>query len=174
MSGLDGFSVMSRRKALKLALGAGGALLMGGGGLLALRGTAPTPSGLRILTGHEYRTMSKLAEIVVPSSGAVDLGRAFDGFLADEPPWNIRDLKSALFLLEFGPIVFERRLTTFSNLSPAERLAHFTAWSTSSLEVRRVAGAAFRRFLLLVFYDTPSSWPKIGYEGPLIRAPETP
>lgn len=160
---------MSRRRLLKLGLGAGGALLMGGGGLLALRGSAPFVDGLRILTAHEYRTMARLAEVVVPGGGGLDFARTFDGFLADEPPWNIDDLKRALFLLEFGPVVFDRRLTTFSNLAPAERLAHFRAWAVAPTELRRVVANAFRRFLLLVFYDQPAQWAQIGYEGPLIK-----
>ncbi|MBS1152992.1 MAG: D-cysteine desulfhydrase [Myxococcaceae bacterium] len=172
MSGLDGLSIVSRRRMLKLGLGAGGLLLMGGGGLFALRGSAPGVAGLRILTGHEYRTLSRLAEVVVPGSLPLDLARAFDHFLADEPPWNIADLKRALFLIEFGPIVFDHRLTTFSNLAPDERLAHFKGWQVASLELRRVVSNAFRRFLLLVFYDQPSSWAQIGYDGPLIRPAE--
>ena len=110
----------------------------------------------------------------MPGSLPLDLARTFDAYLADEPPWNIEDLKRALFLLELGPILFDRRLTTFSNLEPAERLAHFSSWSVSPTELRRVVANAFRRFLLLVFYDQPSSWAQIGYDGPLIRAAEIP
>jgi len=166
---------------LKLGLGAGGLLLMGGGGAWALRGQAPAVAGLRILTAHEYRTLSKLAEVALPDgevfahgAGAVDLARAFDGYLADEPPWNIEDLKRALLLLEFGPLLFDRVPRTFSNLEPAERLAHFQRWSVAGTELRRVVATAFRKFLLLVFYDSPEAWKHIGYDGPLIRAPEAP
>lgn len=166
---MAGFSILSRRKVLKLGLGAGGALVMGGGGLFALRGSAPAVDGLRILTAHEHRTMKALTEVVVPGAAQLELARTFDGFLADEPPWNVDDLKRALFLLELGPVFFDLRLTTFSNLSLPDREAHFRSWAVSGTELRRVVASAFRRFLLLVFYDQPSSWAGIGYEGPLIK-----
>ncbi len=177
MSGLEGFKVLSRRRLLAYSLSAGGALLMGGaGGLWALRGRAPKVDGLRLLTGHEYRTVEALALAAFPRGGPFEAGaedfelaRMFDGFLADEPEWNRTDLRRALFLLEYGPVLFERRLATFSNLSPEERLAHFQAWATSSSLLRRQVAAAFRKFLALVFYDRKAVWPGIGYNGPLIH-----
>lgn len=147
---------------------------MGGGGLWALRGNAPPVTGLRILTDHQYRTFSSLAAVAIPDPNSIDLARAFDGYLADEPPWNVADLGRALFLLEFGPVFFDRRLTTFSNLDPATRLAHFESWSVSGTELRRVVATAFRRFMMLVYYDTPAGWAQIGYDGPLIRPTGTP
>lgn len=176
MGALDGFGVLSRRRLLKAGLGAGGLIAGGGLGLWTLRGAAPQVEGLRILTAHEYRTLTRLAEAVLPDgdvfpagAGGLDLARAFDGFLADEPEWNVADLKRALLLLELGPLVFERRLATFSNLPALERAAHFDRWSTSASETRRQVATAFRRFLYLVFYDQPAVWPHLGYDGPLIR-----
>lgn len=173
---------LSRRRFLRWTLGAGGVVLMGsGGGLLALRGVAPDVEGLRILSAQEHRTVAMLARAVFPAGGAfrfsaadVDLARAFDRFLADEPPWNQRDLKSAILLLEYGPVVFERRLVTFSHLTDAERLRHFERWCTSDSELRRQVATAFRRFLTLVFYDQPGAWPGIGYDGPLFRLEDAP
>ena len=149
---------------------AGGAL-----GLWTLRGRAPPVAGLRSLTAHEYRTFAALVEAAFPSAGAfpvgasqMDLARTFDGFLADEPPWNVEDFKRALLLLELGPLLFERRLVTFSHLPPTERLAHFERWASSDSVLRRQVAVAFRKFLCLVFYDTPAVWPHIGYGGPPI------
>jgi hypothetical protein len=169
----EDFSILSRRRFLRLSLACGGFLLAGAAGLLALRGRAPRAAGLRALTDHQYRTLAQLARALFPDGGAfpvgasdVDLARAFDVFLADEPDWNRRDLGRALFLLELGPVVFERRLRTFSRLSPEERLAHFERWAEGG-ELRRQVATAFRKFLSLVFYDTPAVWPHIGYGGPL-------
>lgn len=172
-----GFSVLSRRKLLAGSLGAGAFLLMGGGGLVALRGRAASVSGLRVLSAHQYRTLTALATAAFPAGGAfpvglgdLDLARAFDEFLSGEPEWNRSDLKKAIFLLEYGPVIYERRFTTFSNLPEAERLAHFERWGESDSLLRRQVSLAFRKFMTLVFYDRPEVWPHIGYEGPLVAA----
>jgi len=173
----DGFAILSRRRLLGGSLAAGGLLLMGGAELWALRGRAAHIGGLRCLTDYEYRTLSALTRALFPPGSAFALGaqdleleRAFDAFLADEPEWNRTDLKRALFLLEYGPVLFERRLKTFSNLGPDERLAHFQRWAESRSLIRRQVALAFRKFLSLVFYDQPIAWPAIGYDGPLLGA----
>lgn len=169
----EDFSILSRRRFLRLSLAAGGLLLACGAGLLALRGRAPRRTGLRALSDREYHTLALLSRALFPDGGAfpvgasdVDLARAFDAFLADEPDWSRKDLGRALFLLELGPVLFERRLRTFGRLAPEERLAHFERWAEGG-ELRRQVATAFRRFLSLVFYDTPAVWPHIGYDGPL-------
>lgn len=168
------FGAISRRGVLKLALGAGGVVLGGAGGVLALRGSAPPVAGLAVLSAHEYRTMAALAAAAFPDdtlpqgSPSLDLARAFDTYLADEPGWAQEEAKQALLLLELGPLVFERRLVTFSHLSPAERIAHFEAWARSGSELRRQVATGFRKFLCLLFYDRPAAWTLLGYPGPMI------
>jgi len=177
MSRLSGLSFLSRRRVLSLALGAGGLAAGGAAGLFALRGSAPKVPGLRCLSDHHYRTLAALAAVAFPEggafplgAGAMDLARAFDGYLADEPPWARDDLGNALVLLEFGPVLFERRFKTFSNLGEDERLAHFERWATSETLLRRQVAMGLRKFLSLVFYDRPEVWPSIGYDGPLAGA----
>src|SRR5262245_60225412 len=175
MTSAPDFSAISRRRFLKYFLGIGGFFLMGGtAGLLVLRGRAPRVAGLRCLTAQEYRTLAMLAGALYPSGGAfavgagdVDLARAVDAFLADEPPWNQKDLRRALFLLEYGPVLFDGRVATFSHLPADERVAHFARWTTCDSSVRRQAALAFRRLLTLLFYDRPEAWAGVGYEGPL-------
>ena len=177
------FGFLSRRRFLKLGLMGGGTLLaIGGGGvggLLALRGRAPKVAGLRILSSHEYRTLTNLARTHLPRGGAFDQGgedaelaRAFDDFLADEPPENIRDLKLALTLIEFGPVVFGGSLSTFSNLDDGARLEHWKGWIVSPRLLQRQAATAFRKFMSLVFYDRPAVWPHIHYPGPVMGSHE--
>ena len=169
--------VLSRRRFVKWSLTGLGGLLgvasAAGGALFALRGCAPSVEGLRVLSDHEYRTLSNLARAVLPAGGAFpqgaddyDLARMFDGYLADEPEENIDDLTMALTLLEFGPVLFDFRFKTFSNLTTDEQRAHFDGWMRSSSLTRRKVSVAFRKFLYLVFYDQPAVWPHIGYGGP--------
>ncbi len=181
-SGSDGlFSFLSRRRFLKASLVAGGAVLgVGGGGLLVLRGSAPSVEGLTVLDAHEYRTLQSLVEVMLPKTDAIpvdatpmDLPRAFDEFLADEPQRNVDDLKKALLLIEFGPLVFDRRLTSFSRLDPPERAEHWEQWAVSDSLLRRQVSVAMRKFFNLVYFDHPEVWPYIGYPGPSMKRPRS-
>jgi hypothetical protein len=176
------FSMLTRRRALKLGLAAASLLALGGGGILALRGSAPAVSGLRVLDAQGYRTLIALAKTHLPRGGAFELGaedleldlaRAFDAYLADLPPHDVSDLKTALLLLELGPVLFDGRLATFAALGPDEQARHWASWGESRLLLRRQVAIAFRKFLSFVFYDQPKVWPQIGYGGPLAR-PVTP
>lgn len=171
------FSFLSRRRFLKVSLVAGGAILgVGGGGLLALRGTAPTVDGLRVLDDHQYKTLASLVEIMFPKTDAIavdvasmDLPRAFDEFLVNEPEHNVKDLRRALVLIEFGPLVFDRRLTTFSRLPANERVTHWRSWVSSDDLLRRQVSVAMRKFFNLVYFDHEQVWPHIGYPGPSLK-----
>ena len=173
MSSQPDFSPISRRALFKWGLGISGFCVMGGvAGLTYIRGSATRLGGLKILSDHEYRTLLSLAEALFPSmlesDEFADPARAFDNFLIDEPQWNQQDLKRALFLLEFGPVIFSARLKTFSHLNPAERLAHFDSWTQSESLLRRQIALAFRRLLCIFHYDQPAAWKEIGYDGPYV------
>ena len=167
------FSFLSRRRFLKIGLATGGVVLGGAGGIAWLRGSAAPVSGLRVIDEHQYRTLQSLVEVMFPPSDALviessqlDLARAFDEFLADEPKHNRRDLKRALTLIELGPLAFEGRWTTFSRLDLEERAVHWDAWATSRVLLRRQVSLAMRKFFRVVFFDRPEVWPHIGYPGP--------
>ena len=181
-SARDGlFSFLSRRRFLKVSLVAGGAVLgVGGGGFLALRGRAPKVDGLRVLDPHEYRTLQSLVEVMLPKTEAIpidsasmDLPRAFDDFLADEPEHNVKELRKALVLIEFGPLAFDKKLTTFSRLDAAERAVHWQEWGLSDNLLRRQVSIAMRKFFNLVYFDHEQVWPHIGYPGPSMKRPRS-
>lgn len=169
---MDAFSFLRRRTFLKLGLAGLGALAAGGGGLWALRGSAPAVAGLGVLDAHRFRTLMAVAQAQLPVAGPFPLGaderiaRLFDGYLQGEPPENVSDLKTALLLVEYGPVLFERRATTFSNLPADERERHWRAWSESDLALQRQVSFAFRKFLHVVFFDDPAVWPHLHYPGP--------
>lgn len=169
---MDAFSFLRRRTFLKLSVAGLAGLGAAGGGLYVLRGSAPAVAGLGLLDAHRFKTLLAIAQTQLPVAGPFAIGaderiaRMFDGFLQGEPQKNVDDLKTALLLVEYGPVIFERRLTTFSNLDDDERLRHWRAWGESGLAVRRQVALAFRKFLHVVFFDDPAVWPHIGYPGP--------
>lgn len=171
------FAFLSRRRWMRLGLGAGGVLLAAtGGGLAWFRGCPPDVEGLKVLDDHEHLVLTGLVEVLFPSGGAVkvdvaslELPRAFDEFLAGEPEQNVTDLRRAITLVEAGPLVFEGRMTKFSQLSHQERTAHWERWMTSDRLIQRKVAIAFRSFFHLVFYDTEAVWPYIGYPGPSLK-----
>jgi len=173
--GLFGF--LSRRRFLKASLVAGGAILgVGGGGLLALRGRAPSVDGLRVLDDHEYQTLESLVQVMLPTTdeipidvASMDLPRAFDAFLTGEPEHNVKNLRKALVLVEFGPLVFDKKITTFSRLPVDERTEHWNSWGTSDRLLQRQVSIAMRKFFNLVYFDHEKVWPYIGYPGPSLK-----
>ncbi|MBX3268946.1 MAG: hypothetical protein KF729_01725 [Sandaracinaceae bacterium] len=166
----EGFAVIRRRRFLRWGLGAGASLAGGGAAAyLSLFGVAPARRGLRVLSDREHRTLRNLVTTIagpVAMREREAIADAFDGFLAGEPPDVVSDLSSALVWLELGPVLYDRRWASFSDLEQAAREAHFGQWMRSEDLVRRQVATAFRKFVNLVFYDTPASWARIRYPGP--------
>lgn len=163
----------SRRTFLKLGLGAGLLATTAGAGLWWLRGSAAAVDGLRVLSAAQYRTLTVLARTHLPACKSIplagddfDLARLFDVFLADQPGADQRDAGLALHLIEYGPLLFDGQIRTFSNLDDAERLAHWAGWGRSRYPTRREIYWTFARFLGMAFYDQEKVWPHIGYPGP--------
>ncbi|MEI8254935.1 MAG: hypothetical protein WCJ30_04605 [Deltaproteobacteria bacterium] len=178
----EGFSAVSRRRFLRVSLGVGGVVLMGSStAVLGLGGWARAVPGMRQLSDREYRTLAALAEAMFPHGGpfvfsaySVDLARAFDRYLVDEPDYVRTDLSRALFLLEWGPVIDRKHARTFSRLREEQRLAFFRGWAEGEDETRRQVSVAFRKFLSMVFYDNPGVWPAIGYRGPSLLSGDHP
>jgi hypothetical protein len=167
------FRFLSRRRFLQMGIGGIGLTVAVGGGLFGLRGCAPPITGLRVLSAQEYRTLRAVARAHIPRGGGFasgaedfDLARRFDAFLADEPAENVKNLKLAVALVEFGPLVYERRLATFSNLSEEQQASHWELWVYRGSPFQRQVAAAFRKFFALTFYDNERVWGEIGYGGP--------
>lgn len=176
-----GFTFLSRRRLLKLGVAALAVPVSGLGGLAVLRGGAPDVPALAALDDHTFRTLLNLARTHLPPGAGFASGKdpaqlamAFDRYLADEPAGRVSDLRTALRLLEFGPLLFDRRLTTFSNLPATDQLVHWQAWMQSDLLLRRQIALAFRKFMGLVFFDDPAVWPHLGYPGPRPSTNPTP
>lgn len=166
-------ALLTRRRLLFTGLGLAGAGAVGAMAVAGLRQKADSVAGLRVLTPEQHRTMRLVAAAHVPAGGAfawsaadVDVAGLFDGFLGDQPPGDQSDAGLALDLIDFGPLLFERRWTTFADLSDAERQAHWLSWSVASQATRREIFWSFGRFIGMAVYDQAGAWPAVGYKGP--------
>lgn len=161
---------------LKAGLISAGALIVGGAGAAAwLRGCAAPVDALRAIDAHQYRTLERLVEVLFTPDAAcgvdiaaLDLPRAFDVYLADEPEEVASELRSALLLLEAGPVIDGHGATPFSRLPVGERTAFFEGWMRGEDLTRRKITIALRKFFSLSLYDRPEMWPHIGYPGPVL------
>ena len=92
-----------------------------------------------------------------------------DALCASLDPQVSEPLPSALWLFEYGPLVFDFTFTRFTRMSPAQKDASLSAWMNSRLALRRRAFYALRNLAFLGYYAQPEVWPAIGYAGPLLH-----
>ena len=111
-----------------------------------------------------------------PASGpipvdAVQLGlaQAFDNYVADLPAAVRRELKLALTLVEVAPLIWDGHGTTFSRMSDEERAKYWATWPLSDRLEQRQVSLGFRKFVNMLFYDSPEVWEHIGYRGPSLQ-----
>jgi hypothetical protein len=170
-----GFSVLGRRRFLRLGLAA--AAFAGGGYqvLRAVTGSAPHVPGLRALDDRRAKTLQAIVHTLLPVDGAVMNEQAvfgmlahFDDFMAGMAPELAQQLRLAISYVELAPCVLEGRLRSFSELAPREREAHWrTHWEQTQNDTRRAVGSAFARLASLWCYDNEALWPAIHYPGPV-------
>lgn len=94
-----------------------------------------------------------------------------DALCARLDPASTAPLPALLRLVEWGPLLFERRLARFSGLDAAGRDAALQGWMTSGLALRRIGFFALRNLALLGYWSQDETWPLIGYAGPLLHRP---
>lgn len=165
--------VIDRRRFVRMLGGAAGLVGLFGVGLLGVEGTRAGLAGRSLLSPRLRRTFLALAGTHFPPTddgrpGGAESGllEAFEAYLSGAHPDDVGDLRRALLLLEFGPLLFDGRLRTFSGSSPGQRLDHWRGWIESPVLLRRQVATAFRKFLATVYFDQPDVWPQIGYPGP--------
>jgi hypothetical protein len=171
--------VLRRRTVL---FGLGGALLLAGGGAaVALSsGYAVAPGDVPIATtAKELAIVRAIVEGVLPADGdlpaGVDLGvvQRIDEELWSMPPHLREDLKSALSVLEYWPLLtgWGRRLT---RLAPADRAAVLEAAMAKGPRPVAQAASALKQMCHLFYYASDATWAGIGYDGPWVKTPKPP
>ncbi|UCE87035.1 MAG: hypothetical protein JSU66_04690 [Deltaproteobacteria bacterium] len=111
-------------------------------------------------------------EVAAPRVRATRAIETIDALCAALDPDVTAPLESALWLFEYGPIVFDLRFSRFTRLGPEEQDASLRGWMTSRFQLRRQAFYALRNLAFLGYYAQDAVWPSIGYAGPLLGREE--
>ena len=176
---------LNRRSVLKRGLFGGALLAVGGGTVLAFRGSKLVPvsaEGLEVLDQVEYSVVAALARrIVVPAKGpSVDEVRVafnFDRVLGRASGDARKEVKQLLRLFEnaLAGFLFGARTAPFTAMSSEAQDEVLREWRDSRLEVRRTGFTALRTIVMASYYGAEQAWPAASYPGPPMRAiKETP
>ena len=94
-----------------------------------------------------------------------------DALCGSLDPAATAPLPALLRLVEWGPLLFERRFARFTTLDAAGQDAALTGWMRSDLALRRMGFYALRNLSLLGYWSQDATWPLVGYAGPLLKRP---
>jgi Gluconate 2-dehydrogenase subunit 3 len=164
---------IDRRRFLKSS-GLGVALL--GIGTLLPEGCAryPKPSAkLRFFTAKEYAVVNAVAgrilgaaEEVGAGSGQVDVAANLDPWAATWDEEAQQQLRLMLRVFEHGTSLFDLQRKRFTRLPEAAQNRYLDGWMRSTLGARRVVFRALKTMSAAGFFQTPQTWPALGYDGP--------
>jgi len=170
----------TRRQAIALGVvGVPGAALAA----LALRhaqSSAPWVSdderrNLRALDPREFATlkmvMARIARASVPGfPDTFSVGAALfaDRYLSAMPWRDLRDVQRLLMVVEHVLPVRVGTTLPFSRADGADQDAVLHLMETSVVSLLRVGLAALKQITALAYFRHPSTWPAIGYSGPLV------
>ena len=161
-----------------LALAGGGAALGSLASLRAVPAAALADTESRFFASGEREILTQVVERMVatgdPAAPPVRATRTIatiDALCARLDPTTTAPLPALLRLVEWGPVLFERRLARFTTLAPDDQDAALRGWMTSGLALRRIGFYALRNLSLLGYWSQDETWPLVGYAGPLLRKP---
>jgi hypothetical protein len=120
------------------------------------------------------RIVERMVDTGAPGAPPVRATRTIDtidALCAGLDPATTAPLPALLRLVEWGPLLFERRFARFSTLDAAGQDAALAGWMRSGLALRRMGFYALRNLALLGYWSQDETWPLVGYAGPLIRRP---
>jgi hypothetical protein len=170
--------VLSRRRFLRNTL-VGGALL----GTAAIVGRhlsgyhldAAIAGRLRALSPKEYLILDAIVNRMLapdrsdaPTASSVGATLFIDDYLTRLDDGMRSDLRALLHLVEHGSGLFRFGLSRFTHMRAGEQDATLEDWAQSRLAVRRQGFQALKTLAMLGYWRADSTWPLIGYTGPML------
>jgi hypothetical protein len=156
-------------------------------GLLAVSRLRPAPAlaaepavaaGLHVLTPAQAEVMTAIVERMV-FSGADGMPAVRDTHAIETIEQALLQLDPAvrsqvgwvLLLFQWGPPVFQLKLSRYTGLSADDRDAYLQNWADSRSEMRRLAFRALKNLSMLGYYAQDATWKGIHYDGPWAPLP---
>lgn len=167
---------MKRRTLLKIGVGGGLLLAIGGTGLW-LRGptrSRPIPSGLKRLNDRQYLTLAAVAARVcpplkgAPTTDTARVAQKLDSLFDTMHPGDVKDLKQLLDLLDnaLGGLLLEGRVSTFTGSSDSQQDDILQSWRTSAVSLKRTGYKAIVGLCAATYFADSRTYAAIGYPGP--------
>jgi hypothetical protein len=160
--------IVDRRTFLKRGIAGGAVLLLGGGALAVLptKELGAAKRALSVLEPRNFQVVVAIARRVCPETAdAFDVAHGVDDLLRRTPPETQSDFNKLLGLFEnaLAGFLFDQRFLPFTHLSPEAQDAVLRDWRDSRLVIRRTGYDALRKICLATAYSMESTWPAIGY-----------
>ncbi len=141
----------------------------------ALAVQAPLTTGLRVLTPHQADILTAIAERItftgtdtMPALRNTQAIVTIDQALLQLDPGVQSQVGWLLMLFQWGPPLFQLKLSTFTGLTPEERDSYLQGWATSRSSTRRLAFRALKNLSMLGYYSQDATWKGIHYDGPWV------
>ena len=96
------------------------------------------------------------------------LPQAIDTYVSTLPKRNRLEISALLLLIEHGAFGLRARMPRFTRMSPAGRGAYL-AFLSRQRGLLGIAWRGLRDMVMLGYYQHPSTWPGLGYDGPLLN-----
>ena len=115
-------------------------------------------------------TLRALTEVVLPRGDDIDIDLCdhsvdFTDYYVGFFPTHLRlGFPLGLLLLEFGPILYMRRLKRFSKMKLEDREKYVAGWVDSKSALRRDLIKGVKGLALVAFYSHPQVMDHIGYD----------
>lgn len=125
---------------------------------------------LRILSGICER-MTDTGDPEMPKFQDTKAMATIEATLALIDPDVRSQFGSLLYLFEWGPLIFARRIAKFTELPAEAQDDYIRGWALSGWDLRRIGFQALKNIAMLGYYSQDETWKGIGYRGPWAPKP---
>ncbi|MBW1878402.1 MAG: gluconate 2-dehydrogenase subunit 3 family protein [Deltaproteobacteria bacterium] len=102
----------------------------------------------------------------LPDPAEIGAPAAVRAYLDRLPPSIALQARGLFFAIETGTVASHGR--SFSRLSREERTGILADWAGSNLTFRRLMVHALKQTCAMGYWQHPSTWAHLGYDGPLV------